>query len=193
MILILICAIFNLIFQAFLNCECKISGWNKIFLGHWLIQLRTLRKLCWLVRSNISRKPIASLKKAVVRLLNLQWRWWNRFRLVTIIIYRITHGFKVKASALGGKIFGVGGLNSSFHGEWTKDSLHITFYKELRPSLCFGDMRFCSKNNYPAFFKSGFLNHWWTAKAFDWAASKKRRQATGLQLVRYVVLWAGHL
>uniref|UniRef100_A0A0E9QJR8 Uncharacterized protein n=1 Tax=Anguilla anguilla TaxID=7936 RepID=A0A0E9QJR8_ANGAN len=28
-------------------------------------------KLCWLVRSNISRKPMASLKKAVVRLRNL--------------------------------------------------------------------------------------------------------------------------
>ncbi|PWA16007.1 hypothetical protein CCH79_00017749, partial [Gambusia affinis] len=34
--------------------------------------LRTLRKLCWLVRSNISRKPMASLKNAVVRLRNLQ-------------------------------------------------------------------------------------------------------------------------
>lgn len=39
---------------------------------HVLIQFLTLRKLCWLVRSNISRKPMASLKKAVVRLRNLE-------------------------------------------------------------------------------------------------------------------------
>lgn len=39
---------------------------------HILIQFLTLRKLCWLVRSNISRKPMASLKKAVVRLRNLK-------------------------------------------------------------------------------------------------------------------------
>lgn len=37
-----------------------------------LIQFLTLRKLCSFVRSNSNRKPIASLKKAVVRLLNLQ-------------------------------------------------------------------------------------------------------------------------
>lgn len=40
--------------------------------GNALIQFLTLRKLCWLVRSNISRKPIASLKNAVVRLRNLK-------------------------------------------------------------------------------------------------------------------------
>lgn len=39
---------------------------------HVLIQFLTLRKLCWLVRSNISRKPMASLKNAVVRLRNLK-------------------------------------------------------------------------------------------------------------------------
>lgn len=36
-----------------------------------LIQFLTLRKLCSFVRSNRRRKPIASLKNAVVRLLNL--------------------------------------------------------------------------------------------------------------------------
>lgn len=40
-----------------------------------LIQFLTLRKLCSFVRSNSRRKPIASLKKAVVRLLNLcKWK-----------------------------------------------------------------------------------------------------------------------
>ena len=38
---------------------------------HLLIQFLTFKKLCWLVRSNISKKPMASLKKAVVRLRNL--------------------------------------------------------------------------------------------------------------------------
>jgi hypothetical protein len=38
---------------------------------HVLIQFRTLRKLCSFVRSNRSRKPIASLKNAVVKLRNL--------------------------------------------------------------------------------------------------------------------------
>lgn len=36
-----------------------------------LIQFLTLRKLCSLVRSNRRRKPIASRKKAVVKLRNL--------------------------------------------------------------------------------------------------------------------------
>lgn len=36
-----------------------------------LIQFLTLRKLCSFVRSNRRRKPIASLKNAVVKLLNL--------------------------------------------------------------------------------------------------------------------------
>lgn len=37
-----------------------------------LIQFLTLRKLCSFVRSNRRRKPIASLKNAVVKLLNLE-------------------------------------------------------------------------------------------------------------------------
>lgn len=39
-----------------------------------LIQFLTLKKLCWFVRSNINRKPMASRKKAVVRLRNLEAR-----------------------------------------------------------------------------------------------------------------------
>lgn len=45
---------------------------QRLLTEHLLIQFLTLRKLCWLVRSNISRKPMASLKKAVVRLRNLE-------------------------------------------------------------------------------------------------------------------------
>lgn len=53
-----------------------VTGKNSAYFKmsrHILIQFLTLSKLCWLVRSNINRKPIASLKKAVVRLRNLQW------------------------------------------------------------------------------------------------------------------------
>lgn len=39
-----------------------------------LIQFRTLRKLCSLLRSKSRRNPMASLKKAVVKLRNLQGR-----------------------------------------------------------------------------------------------------------------------
>lgn len=59
--------------------------WIKKKTANALIQFRTLRKLCWLVRSNISRNPMASLKNAVVRLRNLEhtgkqllceiWKW----------------------------------------------------------------------------------------------------------------------
>lgn len=45
---------------------------SRLLRWHVLIQFLTLRKLCWLVKSNISRKPMASLKKAVVRLRNLK-------------------------------------------------------------------------------------------------------------------------
>lgn len=48
-------------------CVCGI----KDILLNSLIQFRTLRKLCSLVRSNKSRKPMASLKNAVVKLRNL--------------------------------------------------------------------------------------------------------------------------
>lgn len=45
---------------------------NRGFRGNILIQFLTLRKLCWLVKSNINRNPMASRKKAVVRLRNLK-------------------------------------------------------------------------------------------------------------------------
>lgn len=50
-----------------------VNYWRKR--QHVLIQFLTLRKLCWLVKSNISRKPMASLKNAVVRLRNLKITW----------------------------------------------------------------------------------------------------------------------
>lgn len=57
-----------------------------------LIQFLTLRKLCSFVRSNRRRKPIASLKKAVVKLRNLKLFTQNSKVIIIIIMrYRINY------------------------------------------------------------------------------------------------------
>ena len=59
----------------------KLRGKKKKKTANVLIQFLTLRKLCWLVRSNISRNPMASLKNAVVRLRNLEHTGKNDFSM----------------------------------------------------------------------------------------------------------------
>lgn len=62
-------------------------GQQKLFspLTH---QFLTFKKLCWLVRSNINKNPMASLKNAVVRLRNLPRKHSGQFgKLVGRILW----------------------------------------------------------------------------------------------------------